>query len=119
MRQLRRGDTLTIGEENFWIDRISPDDGGSCQLWLGRGDVYKRQGCTHAESFILISSGETETITIGFSYVSAVIFTLILSSKVQAIDQTKDCLLYTSLFLIFGITQLRLRKTWQTNFQHI
>lgn len=22
-------------------------------------------------------------------------------------------------FLIFGITQLRLRKTWQTNFQHI
>ena len=35
--QLRRGDTLTIGEENFWIDRISPDDGGSCHLWLGRG----------------------------------------------------------------------------------
>ncbi|GHK73507.1 hypothetical protein ECZU12_49180 [Escherichia coli] len=33
MRQLRRGDTLTIGEENFWIDRISPDDGGSCHLW--------------------------------------------------------------------------------------
>lgn len=23
VRQLRRGDTLTIGEENFWIDRIS------------------------------------------------------------------------------------------------
>ncbi len=22
VRQLRRGDTLTIGEENFWIDRI-------------------------------------------------------------------------------------------------
>ena len=35
--QLRRGDTLTIGEENFWIDRVSPDDGGSCHLWLGRG----------------------------------------------------------------------------------
>ncbi|GHL50006.1 hypothetical protein ECZU29_48560 [Escherichia coli] len=35
VRQLRRGDTLTIGE-NFWIDRISPDDGGSCHLWLGR-----------------------------------------------------------------------------------
>ncbi|EJE88639.1 minor capsid protein [Escherichia coli O111:H11 str. CVM9455] len=34
---MRRGDTLTIGEENFWIDRISPDDGGSCHLWLGRG----------------------------------------------------------------------------------
>ena len=32
-----RGDTLTIGEENFWIDRVSPDDGGSCHLWLGRG----------------------------------------------------------------------------------
>ena len=37
VRQLRRGDTLTIGEENFWIDRISPDDGGPCHLWLGRG----------------------------------------------------------------------------------
>lgn len=37
VRQLRRGDTLTIGEENFWIDRVSPDDGGSCYLWLGRG----------------------------------------------------------------------------------
>ncbi|ENA72571.1 tail attachment protein [Escherichia coli 180200] len=24
-------------EENFWIDRVSPDDGGSCHLWLGRG----------------------------------------------------------------------------------
>ena len=37
VRQLRRGDTLTIGEENFWVDRVSPDDGGSCHLWLGRG----------------------------------------------------------------------------------
>ncbi|EGW8417511.1 phage tail protein [Salmonella enterica] len=37
VRQLRRGDTLTIGDENFWIDRISPNDGGSCHLWLGRG----------------------------------------------------------------------------------
>ncbi|EAA8353987.1 phage tail protein [Salmonella enterica] len=36
-RLLRRGDTLAIGNENFWIDRISPDDGGSCHLWLGRG----------------------------------------------------------------------------------
>lgn len=35
--QLRRGDVLTIGGESFWIDRISPDDGGSCYLWLGRG----------------------------------------------------------------------------------
>ena len=35
VRQLRRGDTLTIGEENFWVDRVSPDDGGSCHLWLG------------------------------------------------------------------------------------
>ena len=47
-------------------------------------------GCTYTESFILISSGETETITISFSYVSAVIFTLILSSKVQTINQTKE-----------------------------
>ncbi|EFM9346257.1 phage tail protein, partial [Escherichia coli] len=27
VRQLRRGDTLTIGEENFWVDRVTPDDG--------------------------------------------------------------------------------------------
>ena len=37
VRQLRRGATLPLGEENFWIDRISTDDGGSCHLWLGRG----------------------------------------------------------------------------------
>ncbi len=37
VRQLRRGDTLTISEENFWVDRVTPDDGGSCHLWLGRG----------------------------------------------------------------------------------
>ena len=37
VRLVRRGDTLTIGDENFWIDRISPDDGGSCHLFLGRG----------------------------------------------------------------------------------
>ncbi len=31
-------ETQTVDfEENFWIDRISPDDGGSCHLWLGRG----------------------------------------------------------------------------------
>ncbi len=39
VRQLRRGDMLTMGEENFWVDRwvLAPDDGGSCHLWLGRG----------------------------------------------------------------------------------
>ncbi|WP_244565672.1 head-tail joining protein, partial [Escherichia coli] len=20
-----------------WVDRVTPDDGGSCHLWLGRG----------------------------------------------------------------------------------
>ncbi|EFG1270032.1 phage tail protein, partial [Escherichia coli] len=34
---VRRGDTLTINGEMFWVDRVSPDDGGSCYLWLGRG----------------------------------------------------------------------------------
>ncbi|HAH1252894.1 TPA: phage tail protein [Escherichia coli] len=29
--------TDEVRQENFWIDRISPDDGGSCHLWLGRG----------------------------------------------------------------------------------
>lgn len=37
VRQLRRGDTLIIGEENFWVDRVSSDDGGSCYFWFGRG----------------------------------------------------------------------------------
>ncbi len=37
VRQLRRGDTLTIGEENFWVDWVSPDDGGSLTslAWTG------------------------------------------------------------------------------------
>ena len=34
---VRRGDTLTINGEMFWVDRVSPDDGGSCYLWLNRG----------------------------------------------------------------------------------
>lgn len=34
---VRRGDTLTINGEIFWVDRVSPDDGGSCYLWLNRG----------------------------------------------------------------------------------
>ncbi|EFI2574971.1 phage tail protein, partial [Escherichia coli] len=29
--------TLTINGEIFWVDRVSPDDGGSCYLWLNRG----------------------------------------------------------------------------------
>ncbi len=37
VRQVRRGDTLTINGEAFWVDRLSPDDGGSCHLWLCRG----------------------------------------------------------------------------------
>ncbi|MSI04352.1 phage tail protein [Escherichia coli] len=36
-RAVRRGDTLTINGEMFWVDRVSPDDGGSCYLWLNRG----------------------------------------------------------------------------------
>ncbi|EES9597353.1 phage tail protein, partial [Escherichia coli] len=37
VRAVRRGDTLTINGETFWVDRVSPDDGGSCYLWLNRG----------------------------------------------------------------------------------
>ena len=37
VRAVRRGDTLTINGEMFWVDRVSPDDGGSCYLWLNRG----------------------------------------------------------------------------------
>lgn len=37
VRQLRRGDMLIIGEENFWVDWVLLDDGGSCYFWLGWG----------------------------------------------------------------------------------
>ncbi len=37
VRAVRRGDTLTINGGMFWVDRVSPDDGGSCYLWLNRG----------------------------------------------------------------------------------
>lgn len=47
---VRRGDTLTINGEMFWVDRVSPDDGGSCYLWLNRGNhlppaVVAERGC--------------------------------------------------------------------------
>ncbi|MEW5494434.1 head-tail joining protein [Enterobacter cloacae] len=35
--QLQRMDTLTINGRSFWIDRIGPDDCGSCHIWLGNG----------------------------------------------------------------------------------
>lgn len=35
--QLQRLDALTINGESFWIDRVGPDDCGSCHIILGRG----------------------------------------------------------------------------------
>lgn len=35
--QLQRPDTLTINGEVFWVDRIGPDDCGSCHVILVRG----------------------------------------------------------------------------------
>ncbi|HCR7105743.1 TPA: phage tail protein [Shigella flexneri] len=35
--QLRRQDTLTIGDDSFFVDRITPDDGGCCYIRLRRG----------------------------------------------------------------------------------
>ncbi|OUR04227.1 phage tail protein [Pluralibacter gergoviae] len=37
IRQLRRMDTLKIADDVFWVDRITPDDCGSCYVWLIRG----------------------------------------------------------------------------------
>lgn len=37
IRSLRRMDTITIFNEPFWVERITPDDCGSCYVWLGRG----------------------------------------------------------------------------------
>ena len=46
---LCRQDTLDIGGESFFVDRITPDDGGSCCLYLRRnrgaisqGGMYER-----------------------------------------------------------------------------
>lgn len=35
--QLRRLDTLTLGGEAYWVDRIGPSDCGSCHIGLGKG----------------------------------------------------------------------------------
>ncbi|EAB2795487.1 phage tail protein [Salmonella enterica] len=35
--QLARLDTLDINGKPFWVDRIGPDDCGSCHVWLGSG----------------------------------------------------------------------------------
>lgn len=45
VRAVRRGDTLTINGEMFWVDRVSPDDGGSCYLWLNRGQPEQAESC--------------------------------------------------------------------------
>lgn len=37
IRQLQRMDTLTINGRSFWVDRIGPDDCGSCHIWLSNG----------------------------------------------------------------------------------
>src|SRR5699024_5635515 len=56
-------------------------------------------GCTNAKSFIIVSSRQTKAITIRFNYVTAfpvvhfcstIIFTLILQSKVQTINQAEE-----------------------------
>jgi hypothetical protein len=30
-------DTLMINGRAFWVERIGPDDCGSCHIWLGNG----------------------------------------------------------------------------------
>ncbi|EBY1954373.1 phage tail protein [Salmonella enterica] len=39
VRQLKRADTLVIGEQNYWVDRMGPEESsGSRVIWLGTGD---------------------------------------------------------------------------------
>lgn len=39
LRQLKRADTLVIGEQNYWVDRMGPEESsGSRVIWLGTGD---------------------------------------------------------------------------------
>ena len=35
--QLQRMDTLALNGRQFWVDRVGPDDCGSCHIWLGNG----------------------------------------------------------------------------------
>ncbi|WP_313390093.1 head-tail joining protein [Leclercia sp.] len=37
VQQLERMDTLMINGRAFWVERIGPDDCGSCHIWLGNG----------------------------------------------------------------------------------
>ena len=45
---LQRPDTLFINGTAYWVDRIGPDDCGSCYIWLGTGSppigTRRRQG---------------------------------------------------------------------------
>ncbi|EDJ7597562.1 phage tail protein, partial [Salmonella enterica] len=35
LRQLKRADTLVIGEQNYWVDRMGPEESsGSRVIWL-------------------------------------------------------------------------------------
>ncbi|HBB6760283.1 TPA: phage tail protein [Citrobacter amalonaticus] len=35
--ELRRHDTLVINGSSYWVDRIGPDDCGSCHVFFGKG----------------------------------------------------------------------------------
>lgn len=37
VRGLERPDTLKVNCRDFWVDRVGPDDCGSCHVWLGTG----------------------------------------------------------------------------------
>ena len=39
IEQLARLDTLDINGKPFWVERIGPDDCGSCHIWLGTGSA--------------------------------------------------------------------------------
>nr|EIS6264780.1 phage tail protein [Salmonella enterica]EIS6454236.1 phage tail protein [Salmonella enterica]EIS6505023.1 phage tail protein [Salmonella enterica]EIS6516828.1 phage tail protein [Salmonella enterica]EIS6553258.1 phage tail protein [Salmonella enterica] len=39
VRQLKRADPLEIGGQNYWVDRMGPEESsGSRIIWLGTGD---------------------------------------------------------------------------------
>ncbi|EAP8459543.1 phage tail protein [Salmonella enterica] len=39
VRQLKRADTLVTGGQNYWVDRMGPEESsGSRVIWLGTGD---------------------------------------------------------------------------------
>ncbi len=62
----------------------------ACSTNLTVGTVRFRVGRTHTEAVEFIGRRQTPAVTVGFGDIVTVVFTLVLSSHVQAVNQTKE-----------------------------